>query len=280
MTLINWISPVGGDWNLAANWSTGAVPTSADDVTISAPGPYIVTVGSAITIRVGILHFLSYPTANSLTFNAPEAALQENTGKLTVAGALAVDSGWVSLNEANTIGSVSVMGGVLAFGNAGALGTGAISLSGGELLGTANETVTNALSFVGASTIAAAHGTTLNLESSNVSIQPVSTLNFGSLGEDGVVVWDAIVESGFPIVNVVAGTLEADGPSLNDIINFGGEAVTVDAGATLDLAGNPMAFPLLGGGSVIDSGAATALTLAGANFSGSISGRSRLSPAA
>src|SRR5277367_5256115 len=222
MTLINWISPVGGDWNLAANWSTGAVPTSADDVTISAPGPYIVTVGSAITIRVGILHFLSYPTANSLTFNAPEAALQENTGKLTVAG-------------------------VLAFGNAGALGTGAISLSGGELLGTANETVTNALSFVGASTIAAAHGTTLNLESSNVSIQPVSTLNFGSLGEDGVVVWDAIVESGFPIVDVVAGTLEADGPSLNDIINFGGEAVTVDAGATLDLAGNPMAFPLLGG---------------------------------
>ena len=41
-----------------------------------------------------------------------------------MAGALTVDSGLVSLNKANTIGSVALAGGVLAFGNGGALGAG------------------------------------------------------------------------------------------------------------------------------------------------------------
>jgi hypothetical protein len=42
-----------------------------------------------------------------------------------MAGAFTVDSGLVSLNEANTIGSVGVTtGGLLAFGNTGALGAG------------------------------------------------------------------------------------------------------------------------------------------------------------
>jgi hypothetical protein len=46
----------------------------------------------------------------------------------------------VSLDEANTIGTVGVTGGVLAFGNTGALGAGAVPLSGGELIATADET--------------------------------------------------------------------------------------------------------------------------------------------
>jgi hypothetical protein len=56
-----------------------------------------------------------------------------------MAGAF-VDSGLVSLNEANTTGTVGVTGGVLAFGNTGALGTGTVALSGGELIATADET--------------------------------------------------------------------------------------------------------------------------------------------
>ncbi len=80
MTAIAWRIPANGDWNVAADWSTGAIPTSADDVTISTLGPYIVTVGSARTIHIGLLQFQSSPTANSLTFSASEAALLENTG--------------------------------------------------------------------------------------------------------------------------------------------------------------------------------------------------------
>lgn len=81
MAAITWKNPVSGDWEVAADWSTGTLPGSGDDVTISAPGPYVVTVGASILISDPPLHLLIFPEANSLTFNAPEAALQENTGK-------------------------------------------------------------------------------------------------------------------------------------------------------------------------------------------------------
>jgi hypothetical protein len=55
-------------------------------------------------------------------------------------GTLLVNSGFLSLNEANRIGAVRITGGVLAFGNAGALGAGTVSMLGGELLATTNET--------------------------------------------------------------------------------------------------------------------------------------------
>jgi FG-GAP-like repeat len=273
MTAINWENPVNGDWDVASNWSTDTIPSSADDVTISAAGPYIVTVGAGITIG-GVLPLRIFPTANSLTFNASEAALFENTGKLTVTAALTVDSGFVSLNEANTIGSVSVRGGVLAFGNGSALGAGTVNLSGGELLATANETLANDLGFSGTTTIAAAHGTTLN-ETGAVAIAASSTLNFGALGQDGVVVWSpATYGIGTPItVNVVAGTLKAASNFIADIISFGAEPTTVDAGATFDLGGFGQSLTnLLGAGTVTDSGAAATLTLGAANFSGAVSG--------
>jgi fibronectin-binding autotransporter adhesin len=261
MTAINWKTPSNGDWNVAGNWSTNTVPTLADAVTISASGPYIVTVSSA-------------DVANLLTFNASQAALIENAGSLTMAGALTVDSGLVSLNQANTIGSVALTGGVLAFGNGGALGGGTVTVSGGKLLGTANETLGNGLSFSGTSTIAAAHGTTLK-ETGFASIAANSTLNFGALGQDGVVLW---TPGGYSITspftfNVVAGTLKAGSSLLDQMINFGAQPTTVDAGATLDLGGFGLSLTnLLGAGVVTDSGAAATLTLAAANFSGAISG--------
>ena len=227
MAAINWKNPANGDWNVAANWSTGAVPTLADAVTISVAGPYIVTISSA-------------DVANSLTFNASEAALFENAGSLTMTGALTVDSGFVSLNEANSIGSVAVSGGMLAFGNGGALGGGAVALSGGELLATANETLTNALSFSGSSTIAAAHGTTLNENASSMSIAASSTLNFGALGEDGTILWHTPAASLH--IRPSPPSMFRPARSRARIVALASfstmQAITVAAGATLDLAGN------------------------------------------
>ena len=285
MTAITWKNPVNGDWNVGADWSTGAIPTSADDVTISASGPYIVTVGSARTIHIGLLQFQSSPTANSLTFSASEAALLENTGSLTLTGALTVNSGFVSLNEANAIGSVALTGGLLAFGNGGALGAGKVTLSGGELLATANETLTNALSFSGSSNISAAHGTTLNENASSLTVAGSSTLNFGALGEDGTILWHTTASSSFgsplPAIHVQAGTLKGADSSFGFFLDD--EAVTVAAGATLDLAGNGTTLTnLFGGGAVIDSGAAKipdARRLATTSPAPS-PGRSRLSPPA
>src|ERR1700722_2507143 len=124
MASIDWNDPVSGDWSFATDWSTGNVPGPGDTVFISDLGSYTVTVSSA-------------EFANSLAVNADQAALRENSGALTIAGALHVDSGLVALNKANTIGSVTLAAtGILAVGNGGALGTGNLTQSGGELLAT------------------------------------------------------------------------------------------------------------------------------------------------
>jgi hypothetical protein len=163
---------------------------------------------------------------------------------------------------------------VLSLGNAAALGTSIVSISGGELLGAANETLNNTLTFSGTSTIAAAHGTTLD-ETGVFAIGSNSTLNFGAAGEDGVVIWDpGNSEIGLSSTfNVVAGTLEAASGQLGGALIGDDEPTTVDAGATLDLGGFGLDVnDLLGAGTVTDSGAAATLTLDAANFSGAISG--------
>ena len=168
MATISWVNSAGGDFGVAANWSTDSVPFLNDDVTVSAFGQYLVTVSDN-------------DQANSLTFNAPQAALQENAGSLALTGTLLVNSGFLSLNEANRIGAFRITGGVLAFGNTGALGAGTVSMLGGELLATANETLSNALSFYpGTSwTIAAAHGKMMKT-ASDIDISPGATLDFGN----------------------------------------------------------------------------------------------------
>lgn len=40
---ISWINPAGGDWAVAANWSSGTIPGAADDAIINLPGDYAVT---------------------------------------------------------------------------------------------------------------------------------------------------------------------------------------------------------------------------------------------
>jgi hypothetical protein len=261
MTAISWKNPIGGDWNVAANWSTDAVPTFGDDVTLSAP--FTVTVSSD-------------DQANSLLVNSPLATLLESAGSLSIAGELTVDSGFVELNEANPIEGVAVDGGQLDFGNLAALGSGTVSMAGGELLATTNETLTNALSFSGISTIAAARGTTLNVNAS-VEIPPVSqsaTINIGSLGQDGTVVWHADVNgqtAPLVIVDVQGGTLKAADEELSNLLTVAG--TSVEDGATIDVAGfDTFINTLTGAGTVTDSGAAATLTLEAADFSGTISG--------
>ena len=120
MATITWKNPVSGDWNAAANWSTDTVPTFGDDVTISVPGDYTVTVSSD-------------DQANSLLVDGRQ--LIATAGSLSIAGELTVIGFVLLLNEANPIESVAVDGGFLAFGNPAALGSGTVSMDpGGELL--------------------------------------------------------------------------------------------------------------------------------------------------
>jgi hypothetical protein len=168
-----WKNPVSGDWSVAANWSTDTVPTSADGATLWPPAPTLSR--SAARIR---------PLGSSSM--RLRAQLIENAGSLTLIGTLQVDSGFVSLNEASTLDvnlAASVFGGMLAFGSGAALGSGTVSLFGGELLASKDETLTNALNISDTSTIAATHGTTLIEDASSVTISSNSTLNIGSPGK-------------------------------------------------------------------------------------------------
>jgi hypothetical protein len=130
-----------------------------------------------------------------------------------------------------------------------------LSQSGGELLATANETLTNVLSLSG-TTFAAAHGTTLTEKAPNYSVLASSTLNFGAPGQDGTVVWDAIngsIASPFPAINVQAGTLK--GVGLRFLLD--GSPISVAAGATRDFTGNSTVRSSDGRRSIIESGVGT-----------------------
>jgi autotransporter-associated beta strand protein len=215
--------------------------------------------------------------------------LIERSNAITLANAISgggvlrqIGTGVTSINTANTYTGGTILSiGTLAIGNGGALGTGTVSQDGGELLATANETLTNALTLSGSVTIAAAHGKTLNVDESTVTIGADSTLNIGSVGEDGTILWHtsdngSSVTAPFLGVHVQAGTLK-DGDGQLSFLLENAEQTTVDKGASIDVAGfDTDVVDLLGAGSVIDSGAAATLTLDGADFSGTISGALKL----
>ena len=183
-------------------------------------------------------------------------------------------TGVTTINTTNNYtGGPTISAGVLAIGAADALGTGAIRLSGGELLTTANETITDALNFSGTSTIAAAHGTTLNENVSKDSFAANTILKIGAPGEDGAILWPTNeLGGGLPsALDVRAGTLKSGDGQLSLLLDA--VQTTVDAGATVDVEGSDTVIPdLLGGGSIINYGAAATLTLGASNFSGMISG--------
>jgi hypothetical protein len=73
MAAIRWASGISGNWTQAANWSTGTVPGSTDNVTIDAAGSYTVIVDQP-----------NSALANSLVFNAPAATIDIVTNRILI----------------------------------------------------------------------------------------------------------------------------------------------------------------------------------------------------
>ena len=48
---VEWISPTGGNWNTAANWSTGVVPIATDDVFIGVTSSPVVISSGTVTLQ-------------------------------------------------------------------------------------------------------------------------------------------------------------------------------------------------------------------------------------
>lgn len=89
---LSWANAAGGDWTMASDWDPATVPTSGDDVFITLPGSYTVTIGSGET-----------GSAASITLNDSDATL-ETTGPLDLAGTLAVDAGTLLLDGGTIVG--------------------------------------------------------------------------------------------------------------------------------------------------------------------------------
>ena len=203
------------------------------------------------------------------------------TGTISGVGSLTVP-GFVELDGSNTYsGGTNFSNGVLAVGNANALGTGGVTIAGGggELLATTTETIPNGLTMSGSFTIAAAHGQTLTTSTTNhwsLSASSGDLITFGAPGQDGTVAWSTPAGSGITglgySVLVQAGTLRANDANFFILTN-NDQHTTIQSGATLDAAGQSFTVnDLHGGGQISDSGGAATLTVNGGNFSGVIGG--------
>jgi len=103
MSTIKWSNGAGGNWTTSTNWSTGILPTAADDVVVDAAGTY----QASITTGVSAL---------SLTLNDATATLLDS-GSLTLGGPLTLTAGTFNLDTAGALnwssgtGVVNVAGG-------------------------------------------------------------------------------------------------------------------------------------------------------------------------
>ncbi len=170
LSTVNWINPSGGNWDLAANWSSGSVPGAGDDVVINTASLATVTINTGDTESV-----------KSLT-TAANDTLSITGGSLTVAAGSTLS------------GSLSMTGGSLTASGIGAtlLVNGSASIAGGSLFATTGGVLNlpTVSSYSGPSN----SGTTIRADNagSQINLPNLTTLN-GALG--GSVV-DVVVTGG------------------------------------------------------------------------------------
>jgi autotransporter-associated beta strand protein len=186
---------------------------------------------------------------------------------------------WLGTDLSYTGGTL-ISAGTLIVNDPTALGSGGLTITGGELAAGLTEAISNQLTMSGNFTIAAAHGQTLTTSTTHPWTLNASgqTVTFGALGQDGTVLWSTPGGSlvtpfgGAYTVLVRAGTLRANDSSFGVLTQFAQQTIIRPAG-TLDLAGvSAVVTGLAGGGHVTDSGAAALLQVNGGNFSGVIAG--------
>src|SRR5579871_4408612 len=76
----SWVAGGSGSWNVAANWSGGAIPGAGDNVCIQQAGTYTVSLPSAVTIG-------SLTVGNSSGGGVQTLLVASGGGSLTVQGA-------------------------------------------------------------------------------------------------------------------------------------------------------------------------------------------------
>jgi autotransporter-associated beta strand protein len=241
------------------------------------------------TIASGALLQLGNGAATGSIFgkidNEGELGIDE-TGKVFLGGNISgagslfqIGAGATTLNGGNTYtGGTTIYRGEIVATHGYALGSGGtLTMTGGELLGAANETLSHDLNTSGAVTIAAAHATSLTLANGSVIVN-ASRIVFGEGANDGTIVFKvsgsgALIDTIHSSVEVRAGTLKAGDDFglafvLGDIVG-----TTIDAGATLDGGGHLLKINALSGAGTLTGLGGKTFDLTGVStFSGVIAG--------
>ncbi|MBI1204120.1 MAG: hypothetical protein GC182_16585, partial [Rhodopseudomonas sp.] len=216
---VHWVGPDGGDWNTAANWSTGAVPIPHQDVFIDTAG----TVISSGAVDIA-----------SLAISA--GAILDITG-----GTFTIETSAVGQPLANDGTIVVSGGGALSVGDAANAGvvvnSNLIQIDAGTLTFT-NLSVTNS-----GATIEVDAGSTMNL--ADASIVSGTLTNAGSVVSTGTGLLNGVTVTTGGTLEVASGTLTIE----NGSVDNGGGSIKIDAGATLALDGTTIT-----GGAVHDNG--------------------------
>ena len=154
---LSWTGTAGdGNWTNIANWSTGAVPISSDNVCISTSSTITVsalaaanqTINSLTFLGSGTLSFNSGPLTVTATASIP--TLNVTGGTITFSGntgittALSISGGTATFNGPTTVGALTLSGGTL--GGAGSLTvSGVFTWQGGTVTGAGAFTTTGGI---------------------------------------------------------------------------------------------------------------------------------------
>jgi autotransporter-associated beta strand protein len=210
----------------------------------------------------------------ALVFNRSDALTVANQisggGTLTQAG-----SGVLTLTSANSYaGGTTISAGTLALGHIGAIGAGAVTLTGGGLRSNVTGTLANDITLADNATgrLAAAAGETLTL-TGGLALRPGTALTIGSGTETGRVVASfASLDVFSPAtiaLSIAGGTLEAGNLGLNQLTQLAA-SVTIASGAALDFGALTGTIGNLQGAGTLTSSATTQIS--SGSFSGVIAG--------
>ena len=217
---VHWIGPSGGNWDTAANWSTGVVPIPHQDVFLDKVG----TVVSSGTVNISSL---AVSAGVTLTITGGSFAIPTSaTGKpLSNAGVISIGTG-----ATMTVGDAAVAGAVVNIDT--------LQLSGGTL-----NFVNVAVDNTGA-TLQVDTASVLNLNTS--SIAGGTLTNNGSVVSNGVGSLTGVAATNGNLLEVATGTLTIYNGS---VANTGG-TFKIDGGAAVELNGTTITD-----GTITDDGA-------------------------
>jgi hypothetical protein len=103
VALFTWKDAQNGDFDTAANWLSGSVPTATDDVAISAAGTYTVTSSTSNTVNT-----LEIAASATLAVAAGTFAINNGSGPSGLAGTIAVGDA-ADLSLAGTINNTGTI---------------------------------------------------------------------------------------------------------------------------------------------------------------------------